>query len=305
MTYSTLTNWIAYFLFLILFASCQSNDDQATISFSTAPNYFPNTHNQPVLIPVGNRSVRALLSKPEGGSMDIVLVLHGGSIDYQASVQSTVTQATQWDKGNNFLTRGMAILALEYTEFDGPADDVGVTKGIMEMEEVLAAIDFLDTNPFSAYGFDINKMYAYGHSRGGGNALLAAINSDKLSAVASSAAPLNWKAIRDSIASGFLTPTQTQEDNFYATTDFWNTDTSLWTTYSPSLNLPDYQCPFMVIGGLVDSASFVDMVIDMQARYDACTNCNEESSFIIHPRGHSNWASQAILDSIYNFFSQF
>jgi len=244
------------------------------------------------------------LSKPPGDTLDIVLVLHGGTPEYLKSVQATVNQATNPTGGLQFLQNGYAILALEYTEFADINDTLGVTKGITEMEEVLASIDFLASNPFVPNDFNIEKIYAFGISRGGANALLAGIERN-LSAVISTSAPLDWIAIRDSIESGFLKPSDKELDNFNHTTAEWNLDTTHWTTYSAGLRVKASQSPFLVISGYQDSLAFIDMAIRMQEEYLMCDTCVGGSAFILHPFGHTDWGEQPILNPIQNFMSNF
>ena len=300
--------FLTFFRVLILIsaisiASC-GDDDYTTITQTlNVSDYSEQIWNQPILVPLGNGWVRAMLSKPQGDSMDMVLVLHGGSATYEDAVHSTLVQATKWDGGNQFLLRGYAILALDYTEFANAQDTIGVTKGVQEMEEVIAAVNFLSSDPFINNGFYVEKLFAFGHSRGGGNALLAAIETEELVAVVSTEAPLNWKAVRDSIASCFLKPDSIHLSNFYATTADWNIDTSLWTKYSPSLRYQEFNSPFLVINGELDTATFVAMAEDLNIKYQNCgTDCVDGSRIFIHPRGHTDWATPAILDSIHAFF---
>ena len=285
-------------LLCVLLMACKKKDP--LVDEPSLPDYSGIMMNHEVEIIVGNRTVKGYLSKPAGTCMDMVIVLHGGTLNYQSSVNATQNQATKPEGGQQFLLNGKAIFSLEYTEFSGPTDTVGVTKGIMEMEEVLASVDFLKTDPFLGNNFTIPKIYAFGHSRGGANALLAGVERE-LSAVISAEGPLNWEAIRDSIQSGFLMPTPNQLYNFNEGTAAWNADMSLWTKYSPALRLDEFQTPFMVIAGATDTATFQDMAVQMEINYLNCGNCISGSSFVFHPNGHTDWGVPVILDSIQGF----
>lgn len=296
----------AFFLASILFIGCQKEEIFPTARLSSiTPDYSGQFTNTEIDIVVGSRSVKGYLSKPAGTDLDMVLVLHGGTLNYQSSINATLNQATKPDGGQQFLANGRAILSLAYTEYADAADTIGVTKGIMEMEEVLAAVDFLQSDPFVSNNFTINNLYAFGHSRGGANALLAGIERE-LNAVISAEGPLNWKAIKDSTISGFLTPTPKQLFNFVAGTAAWNADTSLWTTYSPALRLEEFQTPFLVLAGELDEATFQDMAVQMQNNYNNCGSCIDGGTFNLHSFGHTDWSLEpGILDSIQDFINRY
>ena len=301
----TFSKAIALLALFLALAACEKTELTSDISPALSQTSFADSlHNQLITIPVGaQRSVNAYLTKPQGDSLDLVLVLHGGTRDYAKSVEATLGQVDKEDGGKQFLDAGYAILALQYTEFAGPSDTMGVTKGIMEMQDVISTVDYVQSGELGLNGFDVQKFYAFGHSRGGANALLAGVGRE-LDAVISAEGPLNWIQINDSIESGFLTPTDRERVHYDSTTAEWgdpDVDPTLWIRYSASERLPEFKSPFMVIQGEQDPAAFVELATEMERRYDLCGSCNEEASFIIHPAGHVDWAYPAILDSIQGF----
>lgn len=265
-------------------------------------------HNFQIDIPVGIRTVPAYLSKPDGQISELVIVLHGGSASFEASHASTLAQAEIQDGGGQFIQAGYGILALQYTEFAGPEDLIGVTKGFMEMEEVLATVDFVRNGMLAPFNLNIQKLYAFGHSRGGANALLAGIGRP-LDAVISAEGPINWLQIRDSMLARAFYPPPTPEEiaNFRLTTAEWNDpdeDPRLWIRYSPALQIEHFQSPCLVIQGETDRAAFAELAEEMELSFEACLNCNTEAEFIIHPWGHTDWGQQPVLDSIQNFLNR-
>lgn len=296
--------YFAFIALLLVLASCkQESLDSEMKPALSATSFAGPLVNEAISIPVGDRAVNAYLSKPDGAELDLVLVLHGGSRTYEKSVEASLGQIDKPDGGRQFLEAGYAILALEYTEFAGPEDTVGVTKGIMEMQEVISAVDYVQAGNFSQNGFDVGKLYAFGHSRGGANALLAGIGRE-LDAVISAEGPINWIQINDSIESGYLKPSEHELFRYDSTTFDWgdpDVDPTLWIRYSSAERLPEFQSPFMVIQGEQDPSAIVELAIEMQARYENCPSCTEEGSFIIHPNGHTDWALPAVLDSIQGF----
>jgi len=252
------------------------------------------------------RKINNYLSKPAGDRMDLVVVLHGGTKDYETSISATLKQSTDKDGGAQFLEEGHAIIAVQYTEFQGSKDDIGVTKGIFEMIDILTLIDYILDGTFSEDFFEIDGLFVFGHSRGGANALLTGIERP-LDGVISAEGPINWIAINDSIRTGFLNPSEWEKQRYESTTVEWGDpleDPTLWKRFSPALRIAEFQSPFMVIQGENDIAAFVDLAIQMRRANQSCNSCPYDGSYIIHPNGHTDWALPGVLDTIREFIIQ-
>lgn len=283
-------------LLLCTLMSCSSDQGAPT---QTDVDFSGQVENETISIDVpGGRSVKAYLSKPAGESVDMVLALHGGSPTLENSISSAATYNTKPDGGRQFLENGYGVLSLEYTEFETNGEKA--TRGFKEMEEVLAATDFLLGKGLAKNKVNIGKVYVFGHSRGGGNALLAGIERD-LEAVIAAEPPLDWERTRDSIVSGGLKTDVTLIDQFEESVSEWSE--ADFVTYSPAKRLEDFKTRFLIISGELDEAVMIEIAEDMQAAYlDCATDCIPGSDFILHERGHSDWAEvKGILADIQEF----
>ena len=293
-------------VFLALATSCQKEESTIPtpeVLFSkNLTDYSGALVNETLSIVVNEeRSIVAYLSKPAGTSMDIVLGMHGGTESLSESKDATFDFATQDNGGLIFLPEGKAFLAIEYTEFE--SDGSIATRGFKELEDVLAAVDYLQSNPFAGQNFNIEDLYTFGSSRGGGLALLAGIERP-IAAAISAEGPLDWIATFDSIRSGYLPGTDVQKMNFAKSVRAWgnpHVDNTLWVKYSPGLRVESFQSPFLVISGEADPIIMISTAEAMQQVYLDCNTCVPGSRFILHPFGHTDWDKPAIIDAIQAF----
>jgi len=267
----------------------------------TIDNYSIEIENLPIKIKVGNREVKAYLSKKEGAVTDVILGLHGGSTSKKLSEAAAKNYNQKSDGGRPFIQAGFALLSLEYTEFEDNGDKA--TRGIKEMEEVLAAVDFMLNDGLTENNVTFDRVFVLGHSRGGANALLAGIER-AVDGVISTAGPLDWIATYDSIQSGYLQASEEELAFFNESTAAWgdpHEDPTLWTKYSPGLRTTQFQSPFLVVSGINDavvmiweSYGFCYRVTghEVSQRFDDLSLC--ETSCINYLRSNSFIKSKAL-----------
>ncbi len=285
----------------LLFTACSQGEDDDPIVYA---DYSGMLQNQELFIPVSGRTVKAYLSKPAGAAMDIVLCMHGGTVDLAASQNAAETMSERTTGGQQFLKNGYAVLSLEYTEFE--SDGSLADRGIKELAEVLAAIDYLMADSLARNQITIGKIFTFGSSRGGGLALLAGIERPIYAAM-SAEGPLDWIATHDSIEASFFPIQAAELGNFKETTAAWgdpHINPELWIKYSPGLRVEEFKCPFLVISGEQDVVILLSTVLAMKKRYEDCVTCVAGSEFILHPFGHTDWGTAGVLEGIERFMAK-
>ena len=289
-----------FFLSLLTFIfACNPAEEEDLFVFD---DYRYELSNEKFTVRVdSNRTIRAYLTKPEGSQMDLVIILHGGTIDPPSSFNATLRYATKQDGGRIFLEQGMAVLSVDYTEFESNGSIS--PRGFKELEDVVATIDWLKTDPFEKNQFKINRIFTFGHSRGGGLALLAGIER-QIDGAISAAGPLDWIATYEAILDGTLNPNVNEIGNFQHSVALWGLPGSTpdyWTKFSPGLRVDEFKSPFLIISGRDDEVILPRTVYNMRTAYNKCHGCVDESYFVVHPFGHSNWANAATVESILRF----
>lgn len=288
------------FFSLLMVSSCQINDGLADDDFVTIDNYSIEIDNLPIKIKVGSREVIAYLSKKEGSFTDVVLGLHSGGKNIQESRALAKDYYKNPQGGQAFLNAGFALLSLQYTEFDGSEI---LTRGEKELEDILAAVDFMLSDGLSDNNVRFERVFVAGHSRGAGNALLAGIER-KVDGVIASAGTLDWIAMQAAIEDGSIEMTIDELDFFKFSTEDWGSSAetpSPWTENSPALRVSEFQSPFLVIAGTNDTRVPVASAYQMQTRYDDCSTCIGDSKFVIHEQGHTDWNTEAVIEQVMTF----
>ena len=254
--------------------SCNKEDDspQLTNSFDDLSG---QVNNRLLSIKTSDgRAVKAYFSKPAGTHIDIVLALHGGSATREQSISSTETYIGRPDGGRQFLDAGFGVLCLEYTEFE--TNGVKSDRGFKELVDVLSATDYILNDSLAKHNVKIDRVFAFGHSRGGNNALLAGIERP-LAGVIGAEAPLDWIKTRDAIKAGDITGDPDQIDDLI---DKFEESISNWTDedfikYSPGLRLEEFQSPFLVISGELDPAVLISIAEAVRVDYLACNGLGQ------------------------------
>ncbi|MEX0274228.1 MAG: alpha/beta hydrolase family protein [Flavobacteriaceae bacterium] len=278
--------------------SCSNDPAETTKNFESFSGAL--TNKELLIITADHRTIKAYLSKPQGTHMDIVLALHGGTANLESSVDATKNYNDKPDGGKQFLDNGYAVLSLGYSEYenDGSKSD----RGFKELTDVLAATDYILNDSLTKYDMTIDKTIAFGHSRGGNNALLAGIERP-LHAVVAAEAPLDWAKTRDSIRAGVIPGSFDEIQKFEESVAKWTNDDFI--KYSPGLRLEAFQSPFLIISGELDPAVLISIAEDVREDYLACNangQCMDGGLFIFHERGHTDWAqTPGIMQEIQEF----
>ncbi len=292
---------------LVLCFACGNGDDIA--DQNRFEDFSGEIDNKLLTIKTSDgREVNAYLSKPPGTTIDIVLALHGGSATRSQSINSTLTYITKPDGGKQFLDNGFAVLCLEYTEFEN--DLVKSDRGFKELIDVLSATDYILNDSLAKHNVNVERVFAFGHSRGGANALLAGIERP-LDGVIGAEPPLDWVKTRDSIQAGVISGDPNQIDDLI---DKFEESITNWTEedfikYSPGLRLEEFQSPFMVISGEQDPAVLISIAEGVREEYLECNKndqCIDGGEFVFHPLGHTDWSDSTnpnTLQAILNFIN--
>ncbi len=290
---------LLYVTLLAFLFSCQPDNDD--LDFRVEDFRYEHSNEEFFIKVDSSRSVRAYLSKPEGGSMDIVIVLHSGTFDFSNSHNSTLRYGQRDDAGQIFLDEGKAVLSLEYTEFE--ANGSISPRGIKELQDVVSTIDWLKTNPFLKNKFNIERVFTFGTNRGGGLALLAGIER-QIDGAISAEGQLDWIATLAAIQNGSLNPNVEELANFDQTVAAWDvpgSEPDLWTFYSPAQRFSEFQSPFLIISGQNNPIALFQNATAMQSNFNKCTECMTEGNFILHPNGLNDWAKEDIVNQIKSF----
>lgn len=246
------------------------------------------------------QQVDAYLSKPPGVEMNAVLILHEEQASLNDSKEATINYALSSEGGLRYLQRGWLVLSLAYSEFE--ADGSVAHRGAREMEEVIAAIDFLQKDLLQ-YNIKVNKLIVHGDSRGGTNALIAGIKR-KLDAVVATSAVVDWKAHREAIHSATIESSWKERQLFEQSIAEWqDTDESenAWVKYSPGLRQDEFKTPFLIVSGEQNRARLQQSILLMEKEYHICGDCLEGSQFLYYPGGHKDWNQDSVWEVIFGF----
>ena len=281
---------------LIFLMSCSS--DEQDLQLENLLDYASVHWEKEILFEIeSGHSISGWLTKPEGSSMDLIIGLHGGTPTLEKSLAAAKSLASK-DDGGQLFGSDKAFLSLGYTEFE--TDGSMADRGFKELSEVLSIIDQINRGFFADSGFDYERLYTFGISRGGGLALLAAIERNIDGAI-SAEGPLDWLATRQAIEAGRLAPNFLELAGFEESTAAWGdpiVDPAHWITYSPGLRIEEFQAPALIISGYDDRVILIETALDMQARYQDCASCQPGFGFILHPNGHTDWATVSVQTQI-------
>lgn len=299
---------ISLFLLTVFLILACDNDNETSQDTTTFEDFSGQINNKLLSIKTSDgREVNAYFSKPAGTNIDIVLALHGGSATREQSLSSTEAYIERPDGGRQFLDMGLGVLCLEFTEFE--SNGVKSDRGFKEFIDVLSATDYILNDSLAKHNVNTNRVFTFGHSRGGNNALLMGIERP-LDGVMAAEAPLDWIKTNDSIQAGVI---QGDPDTIGDFIDKFEESVSKWTDndfikYSPGLRLQEFQSPFLIISGEQDPAVLISIAEDVKEDYLTCNTNNQcigGGEFVFHPLGHTDWSQstnpntlQAIQDFI-------
>ena len=283
----------------IFLISCTKDSED---SFSEKQPDFSGVHwEKEIVFEIeSGYNISTWLTKPAGSSMDLIIGLHGGTATLEKSLAAGKTLASN-EGGGLLFGSDKAFLSLGYTEFE--TDGSMADRGFKELAEVLSIIDQIQNGFFASKGLDYARLYTFGVSRGGGLSLLAAIERDIDGAI-SAEGPLDWLATKRAIEAGILAPNFLELAGFEQSTAAWGDpaiDPTHWINFSPGLRVEAFQAPALIISGYEDRAILIETALDMQARYQNCPSCQQGLDFVLHPNGHTDWATLSVKKQIEAF----
>lgn len=283
-------------IFLIVLSGCNLNQiQQKDTLMNESPIKNELWQHKQFNIDYNNKNIKVFINKPLGDEFDAILMFHGTTMNNTRSIKSAMDISTLGNEITNNTDKFMTI-SVAYKESNLLIGD--------ELEEAETSLLWLKNKIYDDLNITINKIYLFGHSRGG-YIVLRLNNKYKTDGVIANApGPISLDYLcllveqkiiidkEDSVCNNMR--------NLFGTT---NENPDEYTKRSLLYNIDNLQSRMLIIQGLDDKNIQLKLMPQLLDKINKCKNCANFELLKLNNTPHWSFNQNITIDKIRNFIN--